>query len=167
VSAALRACRPSRTITLRLRDVGTLTQSPLPPGHEIHTNEIADLLKGTHDRFLRNQVSRAARKLSKARGSDFHTMLRNGKLVAWGCSRRSDGKAGGLVNENVPAGAAVLHDFDAPPGEEKALTTLLAHVMRESRSSGASQVWLLATNLDRAVVDAFAVRASSSAQTRQ
>jgi CelD/BcsL family acetyltransferase involved in cellulose biosynthesis len=152
VSAVLRGWRPSRTITLRAPDNETLTQAPLAPGHEIRTNEIADLLKGTRAPLLRSQVSRAARKLSKARDSDFHTLLRNGKLVAWGCSRRG--------NENE----AVLHDFDAAPGEEAALATLLVHVMSECRRNGASQVRLLATNLDRAALRAFTLAVATASR---
>jgi hypothetical protein len=151
----LRGWRPSRTLALRAPDGGRPMQTPLPPGHEIRTNEIADLLKGTHDPVVRNQVSRAARKLSRARGSDFHTMVRDGKLVAWGCSRTNAGQGSVLFAAEIPAAATVLHDFDAPPGEDKALTTLLAQVLHECRRHGAPQVWLLATNLDRAVIRAF------------
>jgi len=155
ISVALRASGPARTIALRAPDAGTFTQNPLPPGHEIRKNEIADLLKGAPDPFLLSQVSRAARKLAKARDSDFHTMLRNGKLVAWGCSRMISENGSGLSNLNIAPRAAVLHDFEAQPGEEAALTALLAHVVTDWRRNGAPQIWLIATNLDRATQLAF------------
>ncbi|HEX6464870.1 MAG TPA: hypothetical protein VFZ98_10465, partial [Vicinamibacterales bacterium] len=155
ISAALRASAPARMIALRAPDSGTLTQKTLPPGHEIRTNEIADLLKVAHDPFLLSRVSQAARKLSKARDSDFHSMLHNGKLVAWGCSRISDEQGSGLPGLDIAPRAAVLHDFEAPPGEEAALTALLAHVVTEWRRNGAPQIWLIATSPDRAGQLAF------------
>ena len=155
ISAALRASGSGRMVALRAPDAGTLTQNPLPPGHEIRTNEPGDLLKGAHDPFLLSQVSRAARKLSKARDSDFHTMLRNGKLVAWGCSRMMNENGSGLPDLNIAPRAAILHDFEAQPGEEAALTALLAHVVTEWRRNGAPQIWLIATNPDRATQLAF------------
>jgi hypothetical protein len=155
VSAILRGWRPSRPTTLHAPDDGTVSQAPLPQGHEIHRNEITDLLKGTHNPLVRRQVSQAARKLSKAKGSDFHTMLRNGKLVAWGCSRRGNENGSDVPNATTPGRSAVLHDFDAAPGEEGALTTLLARVISECRENGASRVQFLATNLDRVALRAF------------
>ena len=160
IAAAVRASGPVRMIALRAPDAGTLSQNPLPPGHDIRTNEIADLLKGAHDPFVLSQVSRAARKLSKARGSDFHTMLRYGKLVAWGCSRMINDSGGGFSDLNIAPHAAVLHDFEAEPGEEAALTTLLTHVVTQWRRSGAPQIWLIGTNMDRATRLAFHTAAS-------
>jgi CelD/BcsL family acetyltransferase involved in cellulose biosynthesis len=155
IAAAVRDFWPARTIALRAPDTGTLTQNPLPPGHEIRTNEIGDLLQGAHDPFLLTHVARMARTLSKARGSDFHSILREGKLLAWGCSRILQESGSDLSNLNIAPHAAVLHDFAALPGEEAALTTLLAHVVTECRRNGAPQIWLIATNLDRATQLAF------------
>lgn len=155
VSEILRGWRQSRAITLRVPDNETVRPAPLPQGHELRTNEITDLLKGTHDPLLRRQVSRAARRLSKAKGSDFHTLLRNGKLVAWGCSRRGDENGSDVPTTTTPARSTVLHDFDAAPGEEGALTTLLARVMSQCRRNGAFEVCLMTTSLDRAALQAF------------
>jgi hypothetical protein len=155
VAAALRASRPARVVALRAPDSGTRTQNAVPPGHDIHTNEIGDLLKGAHDPFVLSQVSRTAKKLSKARESNLHTMLRYGKLVAWGCSRMVNENGGGLSTLNLAPHAVVLHDFEAQPGEEAALTTLLTHVVTQWRRNGAPQIWVIGTNMDRATQVAF------------
>lgn len=152
VSQAMRYARETLLAPLCQRTRKALFRAVAPvkaaSGHgDYRLNELYDLLRSAGGEYEAWRVMLAAGKVSAAAqaGSDFHTVICDNKLAAWGFSR--------ILVEEVPAeapgaevGDALLHDFETLPGFEGELSNFIAHVAQKHFAAKAKQAWLTAEN---------------------
>ena len=116
---------------------------------EYRLNEIYDLLLEVPGAYAKWRIMTAAGKLPAASqaGSDFHTLVVNGRLAGWGFSRILEKETeSGVDGVALQTGEALLHDFEMLPGFEHELSGFLADTARRRFAQGASRVALVAVN---------------------
>lgn len=115
-------------------------------------DRIYDLLTAPGPPYLAHRVAAAAGRLPEAvhQGSNLHTFLVDGKLAAWGFSRHlKEDYESGIPGLRIPAGAALLHGFDAVPENSAALAQLIRQVAAVRSREGAATLWVLTENPSR------------------
>ena len=119
--------------------------------------ELARQLAGRNIELL--STGGTARLLADAArtGEDFHSLVIDGQIAAWGFSRILDAEGDnfGIEKLTLEAGAALLHDFEALPGRSGDLLNLIQRVSSDRLTEGAKRVRIQALNPGRALVNAL------------
>jgi CelD/BcsL family acetyltransferase involved in cellulose biosynthesis len=150
-----------RRVSLEWRDQQRDRAPQPPPDHCFNRNQIYDFLK--FDALSKGglyYLRRGAAHLPQMGrgGDDLHTLVVQGKLVAWGFSRLASGKAPAKGDDvQLEPGTALLHGFQILPGPGLVahLAGLTRHVAEERKLDGATRIQLDALNPSRTAEAAF------------